>query len=453
MRRIAFPLLALISLACAAPAATRPHYGGTLRVAMQSTPMTLAVPAAATPTDYWDMARALSLVGDGLVRIDAEGRPQAALALAWQSDSTVHHWQFTLHHGVKFHDGTPASAAAIAQTLGVLHPDWKVRAGSPTPDSLTIDTETSTPSLLAELALPRNLILARNAAGLPVGTGPFRIAEFQPGKLLKLAASEECWSGRPFLDAIEIEFGKSLRDQVVALELGRSDVIEAAPQAASTSLRIRTSSSLPVELIALIFSPNSKAQDVRLRQALALSIDRKPIQSVLLKGAAEPTAGILPNWMTGYSAAFSTQTNVQRAKALLADSRQPALTLSYDPRDPQAQLIAERIALNAREAGITVQVSLSGPEDIRLVRIALPSPDPALALHETARQLALASPVLRGNTVEDLFQAERTLLEDDSVIPLFHLPIASAASARLHGWTPDQLGGWNLQDLWLENSR
>jgi MarR-like DNA-binding transcriptional regulator SgrR of sgrS sRNA len=441
MRQIAFPLLALISLACAAPAATRQHYGGTLRVAMQSAPMTLVMPASSTPTDYWDMARVLSLVGDNLVRIDAEGRPQSALALAWQGDSTARHWQFTLHHGVKFHDGTPASAAAIAQTLGALHPDWNIRASasSPNADSLTIDTETSTPSLLAELALPRNLILTRNAAGLPVGTGPFRIAEFQSGKLLKLAASEEYWSGRPFLDAIEIEFGKSLRDQAVALELGRSDVIEAAPQAASTSPRIRTSSSLPVELMALVFASNSKAQDGRLRQALAFSIDRKPIQSVLLKGAAEPTAGILPN--------------VQRAKALLADSRQPALALSYDPRDPHAQLIAERIALNAREAGITVQVSLSGAEDIRLVRIALPSPDPALSLRETARQLALVSPVLHGNTGEDLFQAEHTLLEDDSVIPLFHLPIASTASARIRGWTPDQLGDWNLAELSMVNSR
>lgn len=455
MRRIAFPLLALISLACTAPAATRPHYGGTLRVAMQSAPMTLDMPASSTPTNYWDMARVLSLVGDNLVRIDAEGRPQPALALAWQADSTARHWQFTLHRGVKFHDGTPASAAAIAQTLGALHPDWNVRAsaGSATADSLTIDTETSTPSLLAELALPRNLILARNAAGLPVGTGSFRIAEFQPGKLLKLAASEESWSGRPFLDAIEIEFGKSLRDQAVALELGRADVIEAAPQTANASPRIRTSSSLPVELMALVFASNSRAQDVRLRRALALSVDRKPIQSVLLKGAADPTASILPNWMTGYSSAFSTQTNVQRAKVLLADSRQPALTLSYDPRDPQAQLIAERIALNAHEAGITVQVSLSGPDDIRLVRIALPSPDPALCLRETARQLSLSPPVLHGNTVEDLFQAEHALIDDDSVVPLFHLPIASAASARVRGWAPDQLGGWNLANLWLENSR
>lgn len=458
MRRIAFPLLALISLGLTslvsiAPAATRPHYGGTLRVALQSAPMTLDMPASPAPTDYWDMVRVLSLVADNLVRIDAEGRPQPALALAWQSDSTARHWQFTLQHGVKFHDGTPASPAAIAQILGVLHPDWNVRAGSATADSLTIDTEAATPSLLAELALPRNLILARNATGLPVGTGPFRIAEFQPGKLLKLAASEECWSGRPFLDAIEIEFGKSLRDQAVALELGRADVIEATPQAATTSPRIRTSSSLPVELMALVFASNSKAQDVRLRQALALSIDRKPIQSVLLKGAAEPTASILPNWMTGYSAAFSTRTNVQRAKALLADSRSPALTLSYDPRDPQSQLIAERIALNAREAGITVLVSLSGAEDLRLVRIALPSPDPALSLREAARQFALSPPAVRGSTAEDLFQAERALLDDDRVIPLFHLPIASAASARVRDWTPHQLGGWNLAGLWLEDSR
>ncbi len=453
MRQIAFPLLALISLACAAAAATRPHYGGTLRVAIQSSPMTLDATASSTPADYWDMVRLLSLVGDNLVGVDIEGRPQPALALAWQEDSAARHWQFTLRHGVKFHDGTPASASAMALILGALHPDWNVRAAAP--DSLTIDTEASASSLLAELALPRNLILAHNSAGLPVGTGPFRIADFQPGKLLKLAAAEDCWSGRPFLDAIEVEFGKSLRDQAVALELARADVIETAPQAASTSPRMRTSSSmsLPVELMALVFAPNSKAQDVRLRQALALSIDRKPIQSVLLKGAAEPTASILPNWMTGYSPAFSTQANVPRAKALLADSRPPALTLSYDPRDPQAQLIAERIALNAREAGITVQVSLSGTDDLRLVRIALPSPAPALALRETARQLSLSPPVLHGPSVEDLFQAEHALLEDSSVIPLFHLPVASAASPRVHGWAPDRLGGWNLADVWLENSR
>jgi len=448
-----------------ATAETRPHYGGTLRVMLQSTPDALDLPANAAPADYWNTARTLSLIADTLVKLDAQDRPQPALAVAWQSDPSARHWQFTLRRGVKFHDGSAASPAAIAQILGALHPGWNVRASA---DSLSIDCETAMPSLLAELALPRNLLLKRGIKDnrVPIGTGPFLVAEWEPGKLLKLAASEESWAGRPFVDAVEIEFGKSLRDQAIALELNKTDIIEAAPEAANGSQRHGASSllslSLPVELLALVFSANSKAQDPRLREALALAIDRKPIQSVLLKGAGEPAASILPNWMTGYTAVFSSQSNPQRARAVLADSRQPALNLSYDPRDLQAQLIAERIALNAREVGITVQVSLSGAEDIRLVRIVLPSSDPATSLAEAGRQLGLPQPALptpRGNSLDDrslddLYQAERSLLDGYPVIPLFHLPVASAASERVRDWAPDQLGQWNevgasLGDLWL----
>jgi peptide/nickel transport system substrate-binding protein len=484
MRHTAFRFLALISLACVAAAATRPHYGGTLRVEMQSAPANLELPSLSSPADYWNTSRILSLIGDNLVTIDAEGRLQPALALKWDRDSAARHWQFTLRGGVKFHDSTLASPAIIAKILGALHPDWTIQASA---DSLTIDTESPNPTLLAELALPRNLILSRTASGIPIGTGPFRIVDYQPGKLLKLAANEEGWSGRPYLDAIEIELGKSPRDQTVALELGRVDLIEAAPQAANSSPFLRNS--LPVELLALVFPPNSKAQDPRLREALALSIDRNPIRSVLLKGAGEPTAALLPNWMTGYSAAFSTQPDIRRAKALLAESQQSLtitqpkvnplmpspLLLSYDPRDPQSQLIAERIALNAREAGITVQVSLSGAADMQLVRIALPTPDPALALREVAHHFELFQPVIHGDggpgsrrrlsdanlgepaasgsSIEDLYQAERALLDSTRIIPLFHLPVASAVAPRIHSWNPDLLGSWNLANVWLEPAR
>jgi len=464
---------AALFLSMSATAATRPHYGGTLHVMLQSTPDALELPANPAPADYWDMARTLSLIGDTLVRLDAQGRPQPALAVAWQSDASARHWQFALRRGVKFHDGSAASPAAIAQILGTLHSAWMVRASA---DSVSIDGETPMPSLLAELALPRNLLLKRNVKDnrVPVGTGPFLVAEWQPEKLLKLAASEENWAGRPFVDAVEIEFGKTLRDQAIALELNKTDIIEAAPQSGTGSPRRGVSSSassslsLPVELLALVFPANSKAQDPRLREALALAIDRKPIQSVLLKGVGEPAASILPNWMTGYSAVFPAQSNPQRARTILADPRQPdvnvSYSLSYDPRDPQAQLIAERIALNAREVGITVQVSLSGAEDIRLMRIALPSPDPATSLAEAARQLGLPPPAsstpptstMRGNSpddrsLDDLYKAEHSLLDGHTAIPLFHLPLASAASTRVRGWEPDRLGVWrSVADLRLE---
>ena len=447
---IASMIASTLLASTAATAATRPHYGGTLRVMLQSAPNALELPANSVPADYWDAARVLSLVADNLVTIDAQVRAHPELAVAWQSDATGRHWQFTLRQGVKFHDGTVASPEAIAQILGALHSSWNVHTSG---DLLAIDTEASAPSLLAELALPRNLILKRDSSGLPIGTGAFRVAEWQPGKLLKLAANEESWSGRPYLDAVEIEFGRSLRDQAIALELGKADVIEAAPQASGSSASLRVRTSLSVELMALVFSANSKPQDARLREALALAIDRKPIQAVLLKGAGEAAASALPNWMTGYNSVFSTQANVQRAKALIAELRQPALALTYDPRDPQAQLIAERIALNAREAGITVQVSLSGAEDLRLVRLPLLSADPATSLRDAARQLGLPLPAVRGSAAEDLYQAERTLLDGHSVIPLFHLPVASAVSGRVRDWAPDRLGAWNLQGLWLEDSR
>ena len=446
MRRTVYPLLVAASLLAVASAATRPHYGGTLRVALQTAGTELGIPANATADDYRDGSRLLALIADNLVKIDSQARPVPALATAWQSDPAARNWHLTLRHAVKFHDGSALSPGAVAQILSPLHPDWRISGSG---DTLTIDSDNPIPGLLAELALPRNTIFKRNANGVINGTGPFRIAEWQPGKTLKLAANEDCWAGRPFLDSIEVEFGKSARDQSIALELGKTDLIEVSP-ANFTGAWQRTQTSFPTELLALVFPPNSRAQDPRIREAISLSIDRKPIQAVLLKGAGEPTASILPNWMTGYSGVLSTQANPPRAKTAMAGLRQPPLNLNYDPRDPQAQLIAERIALNVRDVGLTLQVSLSGQADVSLVRIVLPSPDPAISLREAAQQLRIPQPAIHANSIDDLYQAERTLLDGHAAIPLFHLPVSCAASARVEDWEADRLGQWNLGETWLE---
>ena len=95
------------------------------------------------------------------------------------------------------------------------------------------------------------------------------------------------------------------------------------------------------------------------------------------------------------------------------------------------------------------------------MRAVLPSPDPATSLDEVARQLGLPQPAFptapRGNSLDDLYQAERGLLGGYAVIPLFHLPLASAASARVRGWEPGQLGEWSeagssLAEVWLADS-
>ncbi len=245
------------------------------------------------------------LMFDTLVATDESGRIQPGLATSWQASPGNQRWQFRIRRGVKFHDGTPLSAEIAAASLRVANPSWNVSADA---DTVVIEYSKSDAELLAELALPRNAILKRNPGGTPSGTGPFHIADWQPGKKLSLAAEENCWRGRPFLDAIEIEMGKSFRDQMTALELGKSDLVEVAPE---QSHRIsqegrRLASSAPLELLALFFTRDAASPDEKLlREALALSVERGSIRSVLLQGAGQPAAGILPNWMSGYGFVFS----------------------------------------------------------------------------------------------------------------------------------------------------
>jgi len=89
----------------------------------------------------------------------------------------------------------------------------------------------------------RGRLLGVGLISLTMGTAGFSATA-------SLAAEENYWGGRPFLDAIEIELGKNYRDQLVALELGKADLVEVAPEQSrrvSTEGR-RVISSAPVEL-------------------------------------------------------------------------------------------------------------------------------------------------------------------------------------------------------------
>src|SRR5712692_6335155 len=119
MRRSAWYFLAIVSICLAAAtlwSAARPRYGGTLRVEMR-----VAV-ASLDPTEGPDANRAAkeklaTLVFDRLVQLSDDEQPQPQLALSWQHDVEMKGWQFRLRPGVKFHDGSPLTAAAVVAAL------------------------------------------------------------------------------------------------------------------------------------------------------------------------------------------------------------------------------------------------------------------------------------------------------------------------------------------------
>lgn len=449
LRLLAVSSLAVLLLISAAWAETRPRYGGTLRVEMRAAPPSLD-PAAATQDPGF--AQIAPLVYDTLVRLDPSGRPIPSLASSWQQESE-HRWRFMLRAGVRFSDATGLTSAVVAQSLHESNPDWNVR---PLGDSITIESEQPLPDLPAVLVLPRNSIVLR-AEGKILGTGPFRINGFQPGRRLTLAALEEGWHERPFVDAIEIQFNRGARDQAMDLELGRADIVEVAPDQLArlnqSGRRVFTSD--PVDLLALRFS-HSNLRDARVREAIALTVDRDSIYNVLLQRHGEPTAGLLPNWITGYSFLFATTPQVARARQLRVEAKQTAaLTLVYDAADPLARLVAERVALNANDAGITLKTLPSTQNvtvpDIELVRVRLASTDPVVALAEVSRTDRLALPVPEAPPVSlpDVYRAATAALQDHWAVPIAYLPAASAVSPRVRNWTRTRDGSWQLENVWL----
>ena len=178
-------------------------------------------------------------------------------------------------------------------------------------------------------------------------------------------------------------------------------------------------------------------------------------------GTANPPGALLPNWLTGYAFLFPAAVDLQRAREARGEVHSvPAWTMSYDASDPLARVIAERIALNASDAGLTLQavplqtVALqsrsSAVAELRLVRMPLPSLDARVALSELAASLGLPSPIYDGDSAYSLYAAESALLQSRRVIPLLHLRAATALSANVMGWHEDSDGAWHLPDVWLE---
>jgi ABC-type transport system substrate-binding protein len=449
MRPSGLSLLVATSLLLAgiAAGATRPRYGGTLRLAIRSAPISLD-PADSDQPDFFARGNLLHLLFDTLVTLDDRGAPQPALASAWQPEPNNQRWQFYLRQGVRFEDGTPVTTDAVAASLRVANPKWRVFFSG---EAVVVECDSPTPNLPAELALPRNGIAKRD--GKLTGSGPFAITRWDPGKRLTLVARDDYWGGRGFVDSIEIEMGKNFREQMIALDLGKADLIEVAPEQAHRAAMEgrRVENSAPLELMALVFAHDRQSPDEgRLRQSLALSIDRGSINNVLLQGGGEPAGGLLPNWMSGYGFLFPTEGNLTSARQAGGEVRQaPSWTLGYDARDPVARVVAERIALNARAAGLGLQLTMATSADLRLVRIPLTSLNAPTALTTLAAALGLPQPKFSGNSVYDLYLAEAALLQSQRVIPLLHLRAASALSGTVRNWNGDRAGNWRLQEVWL----
>ncbi len=303
--------------------------------------------------------------------------------------------------------------------------------------------------------------------------GAFRIAEWEPGAHLTLAANDDSSGGRPFVDSIDIQMGRSVKDRLLDLELGKTDFIEIPPeQARYASVQgIRVSTSEPDELVAVMFvAGRPAAEDARLREGLSRAIDRSAMVNFILQKEGEPAGGLLPQWSSGTAFLFSMAADQAGAKELTGQfGGSPRIVLGYDASDSLEESLAERIAVDAREAGIHVAPEALPNDrvpsncDARLVKLRMPSPHPGAALASFLKALAPAidvngpngapatEPLVEGASAEHIYDVERGIVNSYRVVPLVWLPEVYGLSARVRDWKAPAAGeGWPLADVWLE---
>jgi MarR-like DNA-binding transcriptional regulator SgrR of sgrS sRNA len=432
MRLTASRSIALISCAIAVAAleaARRPHYGGTLRIEMHAAVANLD--PAGKPADSAEADAKEKLTGqvfENLIRIGENGEPQPHLALSWTHDAAHKRWLFAARPRVLLHNGI---------------------AWDPPGGTVAVDDRKPIEEILRNLAKPESAVVVHAPDGSLLGTGPFRIAKWDAKKSLTLEAHDGYWRGRPYLDAIDVQLGRAQRDQALDFELAKTDVIELPlSEVRRTQQRGgKVVASAPVETLALVIDSGKPDPD-RLREALALSIDRAAIHNVLLQRQGEIAGALLPQWLTGYAVLFPTERNLPRAKELAAGV-QP-LAFAYDRQTPLLRSIAERIALNAGEAGIVLRPVSGGAADVRLVELRITSLDAGYALADLASALQSPLAMTPAANPSNLYELERALIGSRRVIPLFHLPAAYQLGANVHGLATPMADQWRLADVWLD---
>jgi ABC-type transport system substrate-binding protein len=496
-KRLAAAALLCAIVASVPECAERQRYGGTLRVEL---------PAAAVSLDprEWK-AGALdsatneklgALVYDRLVALDNYGRFQPQLATEWSHDAAFKRWQFTLRANVKFSDSTALNSTDVVAALQPLLPDGQQISASG--NIVVFQSSVAMPDLLEELASGRFFAYRVQPDGTLRGTGPFFVAEaastsrvpsnsstaapdstlaaasagVNKSTHLRFRANEGTWSGRPFLDAIEVTLGVPALRQLFDLQLGKADLVELSPELVRRAMQDnqRVWSSAPVTFYGLRFDEaQPTGADANLREAVSLSLDRQTMANVLLQKQAEPASALLPQWLSGYALLFTMETNIERAKEIratlpanLAAGTEP-LRLRVDATGDLPKLLGERVAVNARQAAILVQL---------VNRAASPTTnqsDPAAGIHLFSWHYSSLSPRVElesmvatfnmGNASEaavssidpeQLYAREKKLLEDRLVLPLVALPEYVGLGQKVRDWMPARWGEWHLADVWLD---
>ncbi|HEY0521096.1 MAG TPA: ABC transporter substrate-binding protein [Ilumatobacteraceae bacterium] len=345
--------------------------GGTLRIAAQTPAAPLDPVAMADLGTYTPVTTAFEYLVDIL---GADVKPMLAEKWSPNADGSV--WTFNLRKGVKWHDGTPFTAADVVATMDRLSASnlkSYIDAGSTKAvDDFTVEITLKHPDGQfpqqvgaynpQSVITPKDFVIGTTLDQRKTGTGAFKLTSYDPATGATFDANPDWWGGKPFLDKLQYIYSDDMATQMSGLQGGAADAIVQFTVVGGEALL--SDDKVTVEVIhgsghrqMWMNCREGDFTDKRVRQAVALGIDRQALIDNVLKGKGDigndhPISPIYPFFDASVP---QRQRDVAKAKQLLSDAGKAGLSATlYFPKLQEIPQLAQLIQSQLKDIGMNV---------------------------------------------------------------------------------------------------
>jgi peptide/nickel transport system substrate-binding protein len=520
---LAIALLVIALLISATALAQKP--GGILQMLDFASPASMSIHEESTITAGIPMMGVFNnlVVFDQHVAQNSLASIVRDLATEWRWSEDGRELTFPLRHGVRWHDGKPFTAADVKctwdQMRGVDAEKFRINPRKAWYRNVEEITTNGDYEVTFHLKRPQPYLIALLASGQspvypchvstaqmrqhPIGTGPFKFVEYKPNERIAVTRNPDYGKpGRPYLDGIEYTIIANPATQLLAFVAGKLDFTFAsipllkdlksqAPQAVCDVVMDNNSRDLLINRTAPPFDK------LELRQALALSLDRKAFIDTLAQGEGTVGGVVLPPpdgvWGMPPDVLYSLPGYGPDVAQNREEARAKMRKLGYGPDNRIAVKVSTRNVPGYRDAAVVaishlrevyvdaelelvdtanyfprimrkdyklaVEVSTGGLDDPdqKFYENYVCGADRNLTGYcdpETDRlidaQSMEADPDKRRRLV---WEIERRLAEDASRPVLLYSRFATCMQPRLKGLTTmtnSRFNGWRMEDVWLE---
>jgi peptide/nickel transport system substrate-binding protein len=451
-------------------------------------------------------------------------RPELADSWEWNADHTQ--ISFKLHQGVKWHDGQPFTARDVKCTWDMLagkseqklrlnpRKTWYQNLDEVVVDgdyAVTFKLKRPQPAFLMLLASGDSPVYPCHVAPAqmrihPIGTGPFKFAEYKPNEYIKLEKNKDYWKpGRPYLDGIEWDIVPNRATQSLAFIAGKFDMT--FPYEVTVQMTHDIKAQAPtaiceidptmISMNLLVNRDNPPFNDPDIRQAMMLTIDRKAFLDIISEGQGQiggamqsPPAGLwgLPpdilQTMPGYGP------DVEKSRA---EARKLMEKHGYGPNKRLAIKVQTRNIAQYRDPSLILidqlkQIYIDGELEVvetanwfpriarkdytvagNLTGSGVDDPDAYFFEHyacgsernytnycnkglekKFVEQSEEADPEKRRKLVWDI---DKVLTEDGARPIIYRYNLATCHYPRVHGITTmvnSIFNGWRFEDAWMD---